>query len=65
MYRFTRTDIDLEAIRDRLRKMDDEELLRYGKAAASMASSSSRETWTVQLREARAEWRRRHPQREA
>jgi hypothetical protein len=55
------TILDLEAIRKRLAAMDDERLREYGRAAASMAARSQRETWRVQLEEARAEWRRRHP----
>jgi len=61
MYNFTREDIDIEAIRERTRKMRDDDLLEHGKAAAFMASRDSRETWKMQLAEARAEWRRRHP----
>jgi hypothetical protein len=39
MYGFTREDyIDLESLRNRLRRMSDAELLRFGKAAAYMAS---------------------------
>jgi hypothetical protein len=60
MYSFTRTDIDLEAIRARIARKSDAELRKYGEAAAWMAAHSTRETWRVQLAEARAEWRRRH-----
>ena len=59
MYDFTRNDIDLEAIRKRIAAMSDAQLLEYGRAAATMASRSKRETLRVQLAEARAEWRRR------
>jgi hypothetical protein len=57
---------ELEAIRARLRKMSDAELLRYGKAARSMATPEANfgkpsEVYVIQLREARAEWRRRYP----
>ena len=34
MYKFTRDDVNLEAIRERIAKMSDEELQRYGEAAA-------------------------------
>jgi ATP-dependent DNA ligase len=61
MYDFTREEIDLEKIRARLRKMTDDQLVRYGKSAAFMAKRDDRETWRVQLNEARAEWKRRHP----
>jgi hypothetical protein len=55
-------------IRERVRKMSDEELLRYGAVCKSMCSPEtnldkpSRDAWTVQLQEARAEWRKRHPE---
>jgi hypothetical protein len=39
--------------------MSDDQLRKYGEAAAWMAAHSTRETWRVQLEEARAEWRRR------
>jgi hypothetical protein len=57
---------DLEGIRERLRSMSGDALLRYGRLAAFMASpnvtdTKPRETFVMQLREARAEWRRRHP----
>jgi hypothetical protein len=59
MYNFTRDDIDLEAIRARIARMSDTELLKYGQSAAWMAAHNDRATWRVQLEEARAEWRRR------
>jgi hypothetical protein len=55
-------------IRKRVRKMSDAELLRYGAVCKSMCSTEtnldkpSRDAWTVQLQEARAEWRKRHPE---
>lgn len=58
---------ELEEIRARLRKMSDDELLRYGKAAKHMCEPEvnfggpPNEVYVTQLREARAEWRRRHP----
>jgi hypothetical protein len=56
----------IEQIRERIRKMSDAELRKYGRAAQN---SSDREKnsgprnplFQVQLDEARAEWRRRHP----
>jgi hypothetical protein len=59
------TDIDLDQLRARLRKMSDGELRSFGKAAKFMCSPGAnlgkppREAFVVQLREARAEWRRR------
>ena len=64
MYGFTRENIDLEAIRERIAQMSDEALERYGRSAAWLAENDNRETWKVQLAEARAEWRRRHPREE-
>jgi len=55
-------------IRERVRKMSDEELLRYATLCKSMCSPDtnldkpSPDAWTVQLQEARAEWRKRHPE---
>ena len=59
MYRFTSAVIDLDAIRERIKKMNDDRLLAYGRSAAWMVERSGGETWKVQLAEARAEWRRR------
>ena len=53
---------------DALRKMSDEELREFGKAARYMVSPGANirkpplPTFVLQLEEARAEWRRRHPQ---
>jgi hypothetical protein len=55
-------EIDLEQLRARLRKMSDTELIRFGKAARFLCRPGKeppREAFAVQLREARAEWRRR------
>jgi hypothetical protein len=62
------TEIDLESLRTRLRKMNDQELLRYGRAAKSMCSPDAyfgqppRQAFLIQLDEARKEWRRRNPE---
>ncbi len=63
---FTESDdsnIDLEDLRARLRKMSDEELLRWGRAARSMSKGDfgkpPRQIFVIQLEEARAEWKRR------
>jgi hypothetical protein len=58
---------NLDQCRARLQRMDDAALGRFGKAAAYMASLAAnlghppREAFLVQLREARVEWKRRHP----
>ena len=60
-------DIDVKAVRERLQKMNDEQLVKFGKAARYMCSPKAnrgrppREEFVIQLKEARAEWRRRHP----
>jgi hypothetical protein len=59
--------VDVEALRERLRKMTDRELLRFGKDNRYMCSSYANlgkpplEGFVIQLREARAEWRSRYP----
>ncbi len=57
-------ELNLTAIRARLRKMSDAQLAKYGRDAAYMASPAAsygppRATWLLQLAEARAEWQRR------
>jgi hypothetical protein len=60
-------DFDVEGLRARLRKMSDEELRKFGKAARYMISPTANmgkaplPTFVLQLEEARAEWRRKHP----
>jgi len=56
----------LEAIRERIRKMSDAELRKYGRAARDLADPKKNygppnPSFQVQLDDARAEWRRRHP----
>ena len=59
--------LDLEELRTRLRKMSDEDLQNFGKAARYMVSPTANmgkpplPTFVLQLEEARAEWKRRHP----
>jgi hypothetical protein len=70
MHRLTREDIDVEAIRLRVRGMSDQELREYGRAAAWMADPVARrgqvlETYRVKLAEAPAEWCWRHPRQQA
>ncbi len=56
MYRFTQDAIDLDELRARLRKMTDAELRR---SPATNLGQPPREPFVIQLREARAEWKRR------
>jgi hypothetical protein len=59
-------ELDLEALRARLRRMSDTELLRFGRSARYLCSpvanhgKEPRQVFVVQLREAAEEWRRRH-----
>jgi hypothetical protein len=66
MYRFaTDAPIDLDEFRARLRKMTDAELLRYGRAGRYLCSPEAnfgkppRDTFVIQLRLCREEWKRR------
>ena len=60
-------DDDIEKLRARLRKMTHKQLLEQGKAARYMCSREASlgkpplEIYVMHLREARAEWERRHP----
>ena len=59
---------NLQALRTRLHKMTDQQLLRFGQTARYMCSSGAnlgeppREIFVVQLREVRTEWQRRNPE---
>jgi hypothetical protein len=57
---------DIAQIRERIRKMSDLELRKYGRAARDLADPKKNfgppnPSFQIQLDEARAEWRRRHP----
>jgi len=52
---FESEEIILEKLRKRLRRMTDEELIRFGKDVRKLAENP----FQRQLEEARAEWRRR------
>ena len=59
---FESEDVQLQKLRERLRKMPDNELVQFGKAARSLCRNRDcPDTFKRQLEEARAEWRRRHP----
>jgi hypothetical protein len=59
--------VDLDALRVRLQKMSDEELLKFGREMHALAHRRTRDhrakqnvsAFSVQFDEARAEWRRR------
>jgi hypothetical protein len=61
MYTFSSGTIDLAQLRERLGKMNDSDLLRFGSAARFMCSPQAnfneppRESFVVQLKEARAD----------
>jgi hypothetical protein len=58
---------DIETLRARLRAIPDSQLLQVGQAAKMLCGPEINsdgpplELYVVQLREAREEWRRRHP----
>ena len=62
---FTSEAVDLDKLRARLRKMNDADPIAFGKAARHMCSPKAnlgkppRQPFVIQLREARAEWKRR------
>ena len=57
-------EFDVAALRDRLRKMGDAELLKFGKAVHVFAvrkfGQPPGEVFMIQLKEAKAEWSRRN-----
>lgn len=66
MYRFAvEGPVAVGELRERFQRMSDEDLLKFGKAARYMCTLKAnlgrppREAFVIQLREARAEWRRR------
>jgi hypothetical protein len=58
--------LDLEALRTRLRRMSDRELLQFGRAARYMGSPAANlgkephQVFVIQLRETVEEWHKRH-----
>jgi hypothetical protein len=56
---FDSDEIVLEKLRERLRRMTDEELIRFGKDVRRLAENP----FQKQLEEARAEWKRRKRQK--
>ena len=56
--------VELQKLRERLRLMSDEELVKLGKQVRSLSeprASVTPDPWKAQLQEARGEWLRRHP----
>jgi len=63
MIGFESDDVYVRRLRERLRAMGDEELIKFGKNARSLAGirvSGLPDPYKIQLEEARAEWRRRY-----
>jgi hypothetical protein len=61
---FESQEVQLQKLRERLRQMTDEELIKFGKMVRGLSAprvSVTPDPWKAQLNEARAEWRRRHP----
>jgi hypothetical protein len=61
---FESDETQLQKLGERLRKMSDEELIKFGKMVRGLSTPRVGVTphpWKVQLQLARAEWRRRHP----
>lgn len=64
MIRFESEEVQIRKLRERLRRMSDEELIKFGKMVRGLSAprvSVTPDPWKAQLQEARAEWRRRHP----
>jgi hypothetical protein len=61
---FESEEVLLQKLRERLRLMSDEDLVKFGKQVRALSAPRvgvTHDPWPAQLREARAEWRRRHP----
>ena len=61
---FQSDETHLEKLRERLRLMSDEELIKFGKQVRALSAPRvgvTHDPWPAQLRLAREEWRRRHP----
>ena len=52
-------EIDVAKLRERLRQMNDTELRSFGRDALYMTSETRRESFVIQMEEARAELKRR------
>jgi hypothetical protein len=65
MIGFESDDTQRRKLHERLREMPDEELIQFGKAARNLCRvkivSPTPHSFAMQLKEAREEWKRRHP----
>jgi hypothetical protein len=53
--------LDLEALRARLRRISERELLRFGRAARYVCGKEPLQVFVIQLKQAVEEWHRRQP----
>jgi hypothetical protein len=62
---FESEEVQLRKLRDRLRTMSDAELIQFGRSLRNPCRvkrvSATPDNFEQQLKEAREEWRRRHP----
>jgi hypothetical protein len=61
---FESEETQLQKLRERLRQMTDDELIKFGKIVRGLSEprvSVTPDPWKAQLEEARAEWRRIYP----
>ena len=61
---FQSEEVQLQKLRERLRLISDSELIKFGKLVRGLSEPRvgvTPDPWKAQLKEARAEWRRRHP----
>ena len=65
---FESEESQLRKLRERLRQMSDEELIKFGKTVRALSAPRvgvTPDPWKAQLQVVRAEWRRRHPKESA
>jgi len=61
---FESEEVTLQKLRECLRLMSDEELIKFGKQVRALSAPRVgvlHDPWPAQLQAAREEWRRRHP----
>ena len=61
---FESSEVQLQKLRERLRLMSDDDLVKFGKMARGLRgprASVTRDPWKLQLQEARTEWRCSYP----
>ena len=61
---FESQEVTLQKLRERLRLMSDDELIKFGRQVRALSAPRIgvvNDPWPAQLQLAREEWRRRHP----